>query len=214
MVQAYQALIDCLNATGIFPLEHILDNECSALFKHQIQLNKMSYQLVPLHNHRRNQAKKGIQTFKDHFVSILCGMDPSFLLHLWDWLLRQAEYILNVLRPARMLKTVSAYTYLYEQHDYNSNPFAPLGCKVEAHVVPEIHETWAPHTASRYYIGYAMEHYHCTMSTSLTQEEQLRLFQAQISHYANFDTIRRINQGCGHPIRSNHRHNTCLKHHK
>jgi hypothetical protein len=42
-----------------------------------------------------------------------------------------------------------------------SNPFAPLGCKVEAHVVPEIHETWAPHIASEYYIGNAMEHYHC-----------------------------------------------------
>ncbi len=33
MVRAYQALIDRLNATGIFPLEHILDNKCSALFK-------------------------------------------------------------------------------------------------------------------------------------------------------------------------------------
>ena len=37
----------------------------------------------------------------------------------------------------------------------------PLGCKVEAHVVPEIQETWAPHTASGYYIGNAREHYHC-----------------------------------------------------
>jgi hypothetical protein len=83
MLQAYQALIDCFNATGIFPLEHILHNECSALFNQQIQLNKMTYQLVPLHNHRRNQATKAIQIFKDHFVSILYGMDPSFPLHLW-----------------------------------------------------------------------------------------------------------------------------------
>jgi hypothetical protein len=161
MARAYQALIDRLNATGIFPLEHILDNECSALFKQQIQLNKMTYQFVPPHDHRRNQAKKAIQTFKDHFVSILCGTDPSFPLHLWDWLLSQAEHTLNMLRPTRMLKTVLAYTYLYRQHDYNSNPFAPLRCKVEAHVVPEICKTWAPHTASGYYIGNAMEHYCC-----------------------------------------------------
>jgi hypothetical protein len=60
-----------------------------------------------------------------------------------------------------MLKTVLAYTYIYGQHDYNSNPFAPLGYKVEAHVVPKICKTWAPHTASGYYIGKAMEHYHC-----------------------------------------------------
>ena len=82
MVQAYQALIDRLNATSIFPLEHILDNKCSALFKQQIQLNKMTYQLIPLHNHRHNRAKKAIQTFKDHFDSILCGTDSSFPLHL------------------------------------------------------------------------------------------------------------------------------------
>ncbi len=161
MVQAYQALIDCINATGIFPLGHILDNKCSALFKQQIQLNKLTYQLVPPHDHRRNRAKKAIQTFKDHFLSILCGTDPSFPLHLWDWLLSQVENTLNMLCPARTLKTISAYTYLYGQHDYNCNPFAPLGCKVEAHVVPEIYETWAPHTASGYYIGNAMEQYHC-----------------------------------------------------
>jgi hypothetical protein len=88
-------------------------------------------------------------------------MDPSLSLHLWDWLLSQTEHTLNMLRPAQMLKTISAYTYLCGHHDYNSNFFAPLGCKVEAHVVPEIHETWAPHTASRNYIGNAMEHYHC-----------------------------------------------------
>jgi hypothetical protein len=42
-----------------------------------------------------------------------------------------------------------------------SNHFAPLGCKVKAHVVPEINKTWAPHIASGYYIGNTMEHYHC-----------------------------------------------------
>jgi hypothetical protein len=40
-------------------------------------------------------------------------------------------------------------------------PFAPLRCKVKAHVVPESRETWAPHTAIGFYIGNAMEHYHC-----------------------------------------------------
>ena len=161
MTRAYQTLVDRLNESGIFPKEHILDNECSDQFKKTIKANKMTYQLVPPHDHRRNRAEKAIQTFKDHFVSILCGTDSSFPLNLWDRLLTQAEMTLNMLRPARMLKTVSAYTYLYGQHDYNSNPFAPLGCKVEAHVVPEVRETWAPHTASGYYIGNASEHYRC-----------------------------------------------------
>jgi len=36
-----------------------------------------------------------------------------------------------------------------------------LGCKVEAHITPETRETWAPHTATGYYIGNAHEHYRC-----------------------------------------------------
>jgi len=60
-----------------------------------------------------------------------------------------------------MTPTLSAYTYAWGQHDYNANPFAPLGCKVEAHLVPSICETWAPHTASRVYVGNSPEHYRC-----------------------------------------------------
>jgi hypothetical protein len=94
--------------------------------------------------------------FKDHFVAILCGADPSFPLSLGNLLLRQAEHTLNMLRPSRMTPMVSAYMYLWGQHNYNANPFAPLGCKVESHLVPGIRETWAPHTASRYYVGNIM----------------------------------------------------------
>jgi hypothetical protein len=135
MIWAYQKLIDRLHATRIVPKHHILDNECSDEFKETIQCNKMTYQLVPLHNHHCNRAKKAIQTFKDHFVAILCGVGKEFPLNLWDLLLPQAENMLTMLCPSRMTPTISAYTYLWRQHDYNSNPFVPLGCKVEAHLV-------------------------------------------------------------------------------
>jgi hypothetical protein len=140
---------------------HILDNDCSAEFKERIKLNNMIYQLVPPHDHRRNIAEKGIQVFKAHFIIILCGADKSFPLHLWDRLLGQAKHMLNMLRTSKMTPTVSAYAYLWGKHDYNANPFAPLGCKVEAHVTPGTCETWAPHTASGFYIGNAWEHYPC-----------------------------------------------------
>ncbi len=39
--------------------------------------------------------------------------------------------------------------------------FAPLGCKVEAHVTPGTRETWAAHTTSGYYTENAWEHYRC-----------------------------------------------------
>ncbi len=59
----------------------------------------MTYQLVPPLDHRRNHTKKAIQTFKDHFVAILCRADKVFPLNLWDLLLPQAENTLNMLRP-------------------------------------------------------------------------------------------------------------------
>ena len=138
MITAYQVLIDRLNLAGIFPKLHILDNECSADLKAVIKENGMMFQLVPPHDHHRNIAKKAISTFKDHFISILCGADKAFPLHLWDRLLRQAKHTLNMLRPARMTPTISAYAYLWKHHDYNANPFAPLGCRVDAHLVPSI----------------------------------------------------------------------------
>ncbi len=161
MMRAYQVLMNQLKGAGVTPKMHILDNECSAEFKERIKLNNMIYQLVPPHDHRRNIAEKAIQVLKAHFISILCRADKSFPLHLWDRLLGQAKHALNMLRTSKMTPTVSAYGYLWGKHDYNANPFAPLGCKVEAHVTPGTRETLAPHTAIGFYIGNVWEHYRC-----------------------------------------------------
>ena len=91
----------------------------------------------------------------------MCGADKSFPLHLWDRLLGQAEHTLNMLRTSKMMPSVSAYAYLCGKHNYNAIPFAPLGCKVKAHVTASKQETWAPHTASGFYVGNAWEHYRC-----------------------------------------------------
>ena len=97
MIHAYQHLVDCLKTAGILPKHHVLDNECSADFKAAITNNQMTYQLVPPNDHHRNIAEKAIQTFKAHFISIICGADKSFPLHLWCQLLPQAEHTLNML---------------------------------------------------------------------------------------------------------------------
>jgi hypothetical protein len=153
MIQAYQCLIDRLERAGITPKHHILDNKCLEEFKATIKKNNMMHQLVPPHIHHRNLAEKAIQTFKAHFISVLGGADTEFPLHLWDQLLPQVEHMLNMLRQSTVTPTVSVYAYLWGQHNYNANPFAPFGCKVEAHIMPDLWETWAAHTASRYYIG-------------------------------------------------------------
>jgi hypothetical protein len=88
MIRAYLILVNCLRNAGVTPKMHILDNKCLEEFKAQI---------VPPHDHQRNIAKKAIQTFKGHFISILCGTDKDFPLHLWCRLFPQTEHTLNML---------------------------------------------------------------------------------------------------------------------
>ena len=98
MIWAYQVLVECLCSVGVTPKMHLLDSKCSAKFKQRIKSNNMKFQIVHPHDHRRNIAEKVIQVFKAHFISILCGMDKSFPIHLWDRLLGQAEHTLNMLQ--------------------------------------------------------------------------------------------------------------------
>ena len=121
----------------------------------------MKYQLVPTHDHRRNVAKKAIQTFEDHFVSVLCGTDDNFPLQLWRQLLRQAEHQLNMLRKCRAAPTMSAFEHMYGKHVYEAHPWAVLGCEVELHEMPAQRRTWAAHTKPGYYLGTSWEHYRC-----------------------------------------------------
>jgi hypothetical protein len=131
------------------------------MFKERIKSKDMKYQLIPSQDHRQNIAETAIKVFKENFISILCRCVKSFPLHLWDRLLPQAKHTLNMLWPAGMTPSMSAYAYLWGQHDYNANPFALLECKVEAHITPGVCKTWATHTASGYYVGNAWEHYRC-----------------------------------------------------
>ena len=87
MVQAYKALIERLHMWKIFLRKQVLENEISQAYKDAITEHKIEYELVPPHDHRRNIAEKAIQTFKNHFVSILCGTDKDFPLYLWADLL-------------------------------------------------------------------------------------------------------------------------------
>jgi hypothetical protein len=82
MICTYQHLIDCLKTAGIEPQRHVLNKKCSAKFKETIKKNNTTFQLVPLQDHCQNIVEKAIQTFKAHFIAILCGTDKSFSLHM------------------------------------------------------------------------------------------------------------------------------------
>ena len=102
MLATYETLVERLKKGGFEPKMHILDNEILQEYKEAIEENGMKFQLVPPNDHRRNIAKKAIQVFKDHFISVLCGTDITFPLRLWCQILRQAEHQLNMLRTSRV----------------------------------------------------------------------------------------------------------------
>lgn len=136
MVQTWKKILERLAECGIKSKHQILNNKISGEYKQAIKDVDMTYELVPPHDYHRNRAEKAIQTGRANFISILCGVSPNFPLHLWDRLLPQTEMMLNILRPPRLVPTISVHAYLYGQHDYNRQPLAQLGTAVEIHVKP------------------------------------------------------------------------------
>jgi hypothetical protein len=88
-------------------------------------------------------------------------VDPTFLLHLWDILLPQAEITLNLLRTSRLHPQLSAEAHFHSLVNYNKTSFAPPGYKIIAHEKPAKRRTWAPHREHGYSLGPAMHHYRC-----------------------------------------------------
>jgi hypothetical protein len=121
----------------------------------------VDYQLVPANIHHRNAAERAIQTWKNHFITTLCSTDPEFLLHLWDKLLPQALLTLNLLRSSRINPQLSAWPQVNGACDYNKTLLAPPGTCVLVHEKPAVCGTWSPHAVDAWYIGPAMQHYHC-----------------------------------------------------
>ena len=87
-----------------------MDNEASTALNMTMTTMNINYQLVSPSNHRENNAERLVQTFKNHFIAVLCSVDKDFHLQLWDILLQQERISLNLLRQSRTLPRLSAYT--------------------------------------------------------------------------------------------------------
>eukprot|EP00804_Cyclotella_cryptica_P009373 CCRYP_018077-RA/>CCRYP_018077-RA protein AED:0.09 eAED:0.09 QI:0/0/0/1/1/1/2/0/1069 len=122
LILARTRALSHMRACGLSPKRQVLDNEASATYKQAILDSGMTYQLVPPDDHRRNVAKKAIQTWKDHFVAVLSGTSDKFPLHLWCQLIPHMERQLNLLRQSNANPRISAYAHLYGPHDYNASP--------------------------------------------------------------------------------------------
>ena len=161
LLRAHNKLVQYLIQKGYKPNMHYLDNEAPQSIKSYDTNNKIKYQLVPPFSHRRNAAERAIRTWKNHFITGLCSVDPNFPMHLWDKLIPQSEITLNLLRPSRRNPNISAYEALNGKFNYDATPLAPPGCKVIAFESPQNRNTFAPHGVQAWYVGPTMEHYRC-----------------------------------------------------
>ncbi len=161
-IPAFNTIMALLAAYGLLVDLNIRDNEASADFKQVITESwKNKFQLVPPDMHQRNKAKRMIRHFKNHFLSILAGIDATFPLYLWDLLLPQAEPTVNLLRQATINPKISAREYFNGPFDFNKTPLAPVGCRVLIHAKPVTRKSWNYRAKQGFYVGPALDHYKC-----------------------------------------------------
>jgi hypothetical protein len=137
MVRAFDLFIQSLIIRGVKPSLQCLVNEASLALRKNLTKKGIGYQLAPPHIHWRNNAERAIQTFKNHFMSGLCSVDPNFPLKLWDKILPQSTITLNRLRKSRINPRMSAYVQLNGHLDLNRTPLAPPGTRVIADEKPD-----------------------------------------------------------------------------
>jgi hypothetical protein len=158
---AWESIHKTLVYQGHAPQLRVLDNECSQALKDAFLKHNVDFQRVPPKEHRVNAAERAIQTFKNHFVSILCTVDSRFPLTEWDRLLPQTLLTLNLLRSSRIHPSLSAHASFYGAFDFNRTPIAPPGTKIVAHLAAKTRTPFGEHGKVGWYIGPSMEHYRC-----------------------------------------------------
>jgi hypothetical protein len=161
MVRAFDFLIQSLIIRGLKPHLQRLDNEASLALRNYLTKQGINYQLTPPRIHRRKNAERSIQTFKNHVIAGLCSVDPTFLLKLWDKLLPQATITINLLRKSILNPCMSAYAQLNGHFYFNITHVAPPGARIIAHEKPDQRASWDPHGVDGYYLGPALDHYRC-----------------------------------------------------
>ena len=162
-IRAFCLGIQFFQARGFKPAIQRLDNEISfdllSLLKNKF--NIIAELAPPPSNHRSLLAERGIQTWKDHFISTLCTTDRNFPLSCWEDLVTPAEIYLNLMRAASIHPTKSAYEMVCGTYDMNRHPLFPLGTLVLIHNSVENRRSWDPHGVPDFYLGPALHHYRC-----------------------------------------------------
>ena len=159
LLKGFKEMHDTLKKAGINPVLHQIDNEFSIELIEEIKSRGLKYQIAPRENHKTIVVERGIQTLKNHFISVLYGCDLACPKNQWDRVLPVAVLTLNMLNPSRINPSKSAYNELWSNYDFNKTPLAPLGCLIVAHGRAQERGTWVDHGVKGYFIEPAKHHY-------------------------------------------------------
>ena len=146
---------------GLRPQLQQLDNKASQALVHYLEEENMHFQLSPSSVYYINATERAIRTLKNHFIAIMCDIDPNFNITLWRKLIPQDFITLNLIRKSNIKSNISTYPQLYSAYNFNHIPIAPLEMRVMVYEKPDDRETWSPLTVKGWYIGPVMYHYIC-----------------------------------------------------
>ncbi len=159
--KAYKKESEMLVLKGFKPILNIMNNQATKHIKTFLTENDCKLQLVELHNHCTNMAECTIQTFKDAFVAALAITDINFPLQLWDYLMPQIQYTLNLMQASHIDPTKLAYEILNEPYKWSRYSLAPLGCKANAYKDGDTRGSWELQGVNAWYLGPSRDHYRC-----------------------------------------------------
>lgn len=111
-----------------------MDNETNKELIKTMRDENLTYQIASPGDHRLLPVERAIQTFKNHFISILYGADRSFPANQWDRLLPQALMTLNMVRQSRINPCLSAYQQIWGNFNFSRTPLGIAGCKTIVHL--------------------------------------------------------------------------------
>jgi hypothetical protein len=76
--RAYKEIYEMIESKGFVIRFNVMDNQASKVIKQFLTPKQCELMLVEPNNHQVNVAERMIQTFKDHFVSMLATTDSDF----------------------------------------------------------------------------------------------------------------------------------------
>jgi hypothetical protein len=132
LVNGFDTCYKALTKNGFRAKKIRLDNEISKDFIQYLNKENLTYQLASPGDHRVNPAERAIQTYKNHFIAMLSGTDPSYPTNCLDLLLE----ILSATLPSKLgenpvlsPRMVSSFLFLSQVALLTSNTGDPLMSK-------------------------------------------------------------------------------------